>query len=271
MGKLRFRPVKKCAFCNNRPNSKEHAWPEWVLKKMHRPTGLMIGTIEEQQADFERTQRAIKVRCVCDSCNKYWMKDLEDTAKVLIGPLIDDVRTTLNPLQQAYVAMWAVKTAMVFEFVTCERELFYTDRDRSDFKNSVPHYPPPFTSVWISRFSGPLVRMLTFAAEATIGDFRGSLARLYVTTITFGAFVIQVVSVRPDQGKTFASIIHPKHGPWFDCTRRIWPTTRLVAWPPFMTISDPRNLIHLHERWKNPTAEHGGFTSEDYITLDRIH
>jgi hypothetical protein len=68
-------PFKHCIFCPNKPDSKEHAWADWVLKRFRRPAGKIFGNIGED-AVYDPNQKAIKVRCVCRACNGGWMKRL---------------------------------------------------------------------------------------------------------------------------------------------------------------------------------------------------
>ena len=104
MGKVRFRRVTRCAFCPNKPNSKEHAWPDWILKKLDTSPQQVLGHIEGEEALFDYAQRALKVRCVCENCNTKWMKGLEDSIIPIAGPLIENLPGRLNILQQWMLA-----------------------------------------------------------------------------------------------------------------------------------------------------------------------
>jgi hypothetical protein len=136
MSHVRFRPVNRCAFCHNKANSKEHAWPEWVLAKFHTSSQRLLGQVDGEPAYFDQSQRALKVRCVCVDCNTRWMSGLEDTVKPIASPLMDDIASKLDILQQWNIALWATKLAMVFEFVSRSKNLYYTDDDRRILRES---------------------------------------------------------------------------------------------------------------------------------------
>jgi hypothetical protein len=82
---------------------------------------------------------------------------------------------------------------------------------------------------------------------------------------------IQVVSVRPEEGETRGTILHPKDGPWDESTLKIWPTARAIAWPPMLSYkNEGLTLYDLHKRWENPTSEIGGFSSDGVITIPPV-
>jgi hypothetical protein len=52
---------------------------------------------------------------VCQSSNKGWMSSIESAAIPILGSLIEGLVIDLNQEQQATIARWPLKTAMVFE------------------------------------------------------------------------------------------------------------------------------------------------------------
>ena len=74
----------------------------------------------------------VKIKAVCRPCNNGWMSKLETDSKPLIGRLIEDFPLSLHTSQQTLLARWTLKTAMVLDGVTKERNRFYT---RSECEN----------------------------------------------------------------------------------------------------------------------------------------
>ncbi|MGH2922380.1 MAG: hypothetical protein ACRDKU_09965, partial [Gaiellaceae bacterium] len=59
----------------------------------------------------------MKVRRVCESCNNGWMSELEKAAQPVLLPLIEGKSKKLVPVEQEVVAVWAIKTALMCEFL----------------------------------------------------------------------------------------------------------------------------------------------------------
>jgi hypothetical protein len=110
--------MRQCLFCDNKANSREHAWPDWILEGLR--TGRqknMRGFIGEREVYWIGPKPELKLRVVCTKCNNGWMHDLEDENKPLLGSLMRDVASPIDPEQQWSVSRWVIKTAMVFESV----------------------------------------------------------------------------------------------------------------------------------------------------------
>jgi hypothetical protein len=267
---IQFRSETTCAFCDNPPGSKEHAWPNWILKHLKTTPISILGDIEGQPALLDPYQKALKIPCVCEPCNTRRMKALEDATIPIMKPLIDDSEAKLDVLQQWTLARWATKTAMVFEYVTTERSTFYTTEDRRNLWNHSTPTIPSRTYVWLGRYLGRFP-LLTYGADA--GGFNKSLPNVtaYTTTLAFGALAIQVITIRPNSEYRTITTVHPKQGPWPDSTVRIWPTQNVVRWPPRLAFTDdtPFSITDdLHARFHNPRADLGGFLGDDVMRID---
>jgi hypothetical protein len=120
--------ARRCAFCGRRADSSEHAWPDWLLS--------LLGRGPKYRYDVERRlddraplkwsgSRVLTVKRVCRSCNNGWMSDLETQAQPILTRLVrGDRPLSLDPAQQATIAAWCRKTAMVFD-CTRPREPYY--------------------------------------------------------------------------------------------------------------------------------------------------
>jgi hypothetical protein len=178
----------------------------------------------------------LKVRAVCKTCNEGWMSGLESENIPLIGSLMQDLALALNGFQQYKIAMWAVKTAMVSEFVSRRhRPLFFDKADCEQLR--VASDLPPLTTVSLARFSFPN-RLGIWGTDAWAAD-KGLQA--HINTILVGHLVIQTVVLRVLSEKYGSApiTVSPQSGPrpWNQTCVDIWPTTRSAAWPPAFSFS----------------------------------
>lgn len=251
-----YRKPNRCAFCSNKADSREHAWPEWILKRYATDKKMIVGQIDGKE-QFDPAQKAIKVRCVCENCNTRWMKALEDATIPVAGPLMSDFSITLTADDKALIARWAVKTAMVFEFISGKRELYYTEVEREAFR--VGHMPQG-TKVIIGRYSGPF-SMQTYGADGnTVAPGEGGTVA-FVTTMTFGQLALQVFSLRPCPPQEIT--VEARAGvPWGLMLMQVWPympdQDRQPRWPPPLSFGDKYPIKDLHLMWHNPTPHARG-------------
>jgi hypothetical protein len=186
-----------------------------------------------------RNLQNLKFRCVCESCNHGWMSTLENESKPILNPLLHDVPAPLAAAEQAIVARWAMKTAMVFEAIApgpFGNERFYT-RDECE-QLRVASGLPARTAVWLGRFSGNFIG----GGASHIGgtQFRHNEVAVrkvhgHVTTVVVNHLTIQVLTIHifPEDYAPFVNI--PQNNApcdWDDLALPIWPNLRAVEWPP---------------------------------------
>ena len=167
------------------------------------------------------------------------MSDLEGHAKPIVGPLLNDVSFSLDSSQQAVLARWSVKTAMVFEATDRSRDWFYSDADRQGVSGSVL---PARTWVWIGRYVQSNIlcseaRKLHEHTPRSKNPFVGG----HAITLVIRRLVIQVLTVRlkPEFAAAGQVALNVKRGPWESLLSQIWPTeTARVKWPPGMSFDD---------------------------------
>lgn len=131
----------------------------------------------------------LEVRCVCVGCNGGWMSALEAENIPLIGCLMKDFAMPLDSSQQTLLSVWAVKTAMVLDFVNAKgRGRFYTRGECEGLRLS--RTIPTQTYVWIGAYSRK-----GFSADGTILslDFPNApkAAKASVSTFVVGHLPIQ--------------------------------------------------------------------------------
>lgn len=241
--------VLQCLFCANSANSKEHAWPKWILKMRkdmnwgpirRSVTGLPVKITASAQ---------VKIKAVCEPCNNGWMSRLETENKSLIGGLLNDLSVPLDTSQQTSLARWTVKTAMVLDAVTKERKRFYAKSECENlYLNSVI---PDRTTVWLGRY---FRSSLSLDGTEVWIDLPGTpkVAKVCVTTIVVGHLAIQSVTthVLPEhKDKEIKGPISVVPGTLLV----IWPaSSRPVSWPPRVPFTDsgPTSVGWLFARWR---------------------
>ncbi len=90
--------MAKCIFCPAPVDSKEDAFPKWLMRRFPQS-----GMLERQRSIDDiprcfRTKSPFKmvVECVCRSCNNGWMSVLQNLAKPVIERLLDNPKGNLD-------------------------------------------------------------------------------------------------------------------------------------------------------------------------------
>src|SRR6187401_2373527 len=107
MGLPKFRRTTRCAFCDNKANSKEHAWSDWTLGRLEKPDYVIAGAVDGQ-THFDPNQKQLRVKCVCIPCNTGWMGKNEEAVLPVAGCLMRDLSMWLDQPQRETLARWAV-------------------------------------------------------------------------------------------------------------------------------------------------------------------
>jgi hypothetical protein len=234
--------MRQCIFCGNAAKSKEHLWPEWILKKIE--PGKISGFIgHHKNLQFDRE---ITVRTVCKPCNEGWMHKLECTNIPVMGPLIDDGSRFLDMPQLWSIAVWSLKTAMVMDSTTASvAPLFYTQEERDNLMESSTI---PFrTLVWLGRFLGRSDIGASMSSIKATLDSDPTAPRIpaRITTFLLNCLVIQVMTAHPTAEHIHRTIrIRPAEGPWDDLVIPCWPTVgHNLYWPPALAFNFGHTLI----------------------------
>ena len=181
--------------------------------------------------------------CCKKRCNEGWMKDLEDAVLQLVGKMGEGTRTTLDVLQQWTVARWAIAKAMVWEHISRDKPIFYSDEDRFGLRDGTI---PPNTFIWLAGHAGRET-FFTMASDAHSKPEVVPRFDAYFTTFAYQRLVIQILSGRPHEYADLYSSIDCNQRVWADAIVRIWPTVSACNWPP-MLILDDGMLERLHKR-----------------------
>jgi hypothetical protein len=178
------------------------------------------------------------------------MSDLENRAKPAIEPLLEEAPASLDTSQQATVAIWAIKTAMVLEALRSDKPLFFTVEERAQMREA--QSPPPRTAVWIARAVGHSVTYCSAVDLTGEVDNSGERVKAYVTTMVFGPLAIQVMHLALPAAHTQKSVTASlRPGPWDKVAVRVWPEPGdTVRWPLAMGLSGEMGIDAFGDRWR---------------------
>jgi hypothetical protein len=250
---------RTCLFCPNTENfTLEHVWPEWVSNCLDR-TGRMRFWVLKRSATEKPVEKLwnaprlnLTTRKTCKSCNTGWMSVLEQKASNLLCPMIQKgIRRSLSDDDQLLIAIWLIKTVMVFEGTNRQtREMYFSERDRNHLR--VKWTPPPIVSnVWLASYRGPRVGSYVpldlVASHPTAGQ-----SKAHIATLAIGHLVMQMFSMRPPKGLPEGSTITFEGSDFTTAALPIWPfADTAVNWPPPFYLGD-RTLDAFARRFLPP-------------------
>ena len=173
-------------------------------------------------------------KSVCHTCNRGWMRELEDYVVETIGPEIGSAdRIRLDPLACERLATWAIKTGLLLEFSTSlhgNGAYVPTDNLRWLARHRTP---PPRSKVWIAGIE--YGRRYSWSQGMSLNGPSGNGVGV-VTTFSVGSFGFQVLALNEEDGddvellRTLAAIEPPQYVP--NPTEEIWPGDATeIAWP----------------------------------------
>lgn len=228
-----------CQFCGSSdPLTLEHAWPDWAIAYVrqgsdghHMITSERYGQIHAQ---WKGPAPEITVRILCDTCNTKRLGGIEaEAAPILKRLIIARKRMLVLRPQVALIALWTVKTAMVFEFTAgSEREPFYTPEQRKAL--AMERRVPDKTTVLLARYVGPQRLMFDYARDLVLNPIDGGDSYdAFVSTVSIGQFVCQAISHRAPMRESAQMLRTGSH-----VAKQIWPTVPNLYWPPGFYLDD---------------------------------
>ena len=184
------------------------------------------------------------------------MHDLETANIPIIGSMLADLSITLDREQQATVAAWCVKTAMILDSTRPKQagSRFYLKADCINMRQSSAI--PSKTRVWIGRIETQhLVALGTSTRYAREDMQNPHTLSSVVTLVLAGHFVMQVITQRrfPKFAHTDIPDTQPKPGDWGSTLTQIWVIQRdWITWPPRVSFTNgpPNYFAHLMDRWR---------------------
>jgi hypothetical protein len=197
--------------------------------------------------NWSTAKPSLPLKRLCKACNNGWMSRLENEVKPVIESILDDKLEAIDALAQLILARWAVKTAMVIEAVDTDRPWFYSETERSFMRDT--QTIPQRTSVWIAKCV--LHPNIYSAAKDLQTSLDNSGVRAFATTMAFGSFAFQVVSIKtPAEIPATTGVTYDvSDGPWNQTLVQVWPESeKPLVWPPPYGLEGELGLEALTER-----------------------
>ena len=237
------KPRKKCIFCSNPVDSKEHLWSVW----MHRHLGQPIATRhnrhtitkwpdgrEDTNGPTNRTGGAftIQVRAVCSSCNSGWMNRAEGRVRPFLRDMIEGNPVTLSATQIEDLAYWCAIKFIVLEHASDDTSIT-PRRDRVAFRESgkIPSYFRIYVGNHASKYRSGLrrsSRCMALSHEGPKPPLVGTAKNIQTTTILMGKLFIHLNAARVDNFEIERAYIVARV--WDEC--RVWPIVPATRkWP----------------------------------------
>lgn len=246
--------MRSCLFCADPVSSREDVWPLWLVRRFDTPAGVRVGLEREGHPlpSWIKLQHGHKVRFVCSKCNNGWMSDLENRAKPVLERVLGDGTIILDGSDQKTLALWSVKSAMVFEALRRGSRRFYFAHDRAAIRGTTTL--PTRTAIWLARCVDLPGVFVTASDHADTPDHSPLGARLYSTTMGFGHLAIQVITVKIPTNVPDSMLVHPDMlpGPWEDLTLPLSDTGRAIRWPQPLALNGELGLETFAARWNVP-------------------
>jgi hypothetical protein len=255
----------RCIFCGDPADSREHVFGKWLQKWVDADlTGGHQWSVTRYDASgnglvvsppvFEYRgggPMTLKLPVVCAKrCNGGWMSRLEKSMEPWFGPMVQGGPTALSAERRRELALWAEKTAMVYE--TTEESTTTSTQDEREFIR-LNQRPNPLTEVWLARNNAPTFqsRVRHFDAQGVLFGEKASPSglvlpertRLRWDVIGIGAVMLLVVGTTAEDARP----------PDIDLDRRlvkIWPSpAEAMAFPlrdkPWITDAEAIDLCNL--------------------------
>lgn len=242
-------------FCGDRAGSKEHVWPEWLLKMTS--VGPVVVDAErggEKLKSWKQLDHKVTTKHVCGSCNNGWMSQLENRTKPVVTRLMEDTAGPITPSEQRTIAAWMLKTAMVFEALRVSGSpWFYTFEERARMRNT--RGLPSRTRVWIAKCVDLPGAYCTGSDLSETNGVTSNEARAYLTTMGIGNLALQALTLRlpedvPDSTRITTGV---RSGPWNECTISVWPEAQVdPRWPPRLGFRGEQGLAAFSARFRPP-------------------
>jgi len=239
-------------FCKGQALTNEDAWPVWLMKAMPGAgPGTNYATRGEADLQPWRSQKPQqKVKYVCRKCNNGCISKLENRLKPIVQNIYNLKSVDLDSVSQMILAVWSVKSAMVFEALRPTQSWYFLDSEREALMKSLD--VPSWTHVWVAKcinYQGVFTSGVDLGGivNTSSGPVKG-----YVTTLSFGPLAIQVLNIR------FATATNPSAKLTIDrpassldsATLPVWPAQhQIVSWPPSSELAGESDLEALSKRW----------------------
>jgi hypothetical protein len=220
-------------FCSGQDLSHEHVIPRWLREKLR-----IQGSVQEH-LEFGPPRKwntlALVFSEVCVKCNTGWLSRAEDRARPVLEPMLfGDCAISLNAMQQAKLAKWAVKTSLLIALKKSGNKPtgWVPSRSMSWLcQNPDSDEPPPGTYVWLGCLNTESMIVSYMQSGVLFDDDREPIG--HVGMFSVGCVLFQVFCVEPGA----AEYSEDRDGYFVPQDLRaglvsIWPSKMVVHWPP---------------------------------------
>ena len=233
--------VRRCVFCGSASNlTREHVLPDWLTEigLDLEPSVHQSGPLNTVPRQWSSTPFKTTVKMVCAACNNGWLGDLEGMAKPVLTPLIHGESRRLPDDDQAVIATWTCKTALVSLLLSSEEarlggygvppsEYSTLCRQRGRVE------PLPFSQYWIGSYTGSRgasIWVTPFVIEVVDAGSPPDIPSGYAMTLALGRLLVQGVRFT----EPALQVELTTEWGFLD----IWPPTDTFPWPPVGVADD---------------------------------
>jgi hypothetical protein len=265
-------PFGKCVWCERGDFTIEHVIGRQFAKAMQVPY-----PVRSYWGDFELpgdTGEIVLKDRVCDTCNRNWMRKLDDRMMKFMRPAIAQAeRVQLDLRKQEILAMWAVKIALLLRLRAHDQVLAHPELAESAHSNFIPddnfdaierskRKPPKRTTVWIGAVD-PRDRLPKFIhCGGSFSTFETRPPGQIATPVERGYFelfglnrVIFYVTGWEIAYQGTPPNIDPKTQIGRGTMQRVWPNTeQTIQWPPQRALRTEHleGIVKMPADWGGP-------------------
>jgi hypothetical protein len=254
-----------CGFCESLTAkiTNEHLFGEWMgpLFGVGRGKLKMQHTLDRERGELRTTWQAYRldqqVRMACKPCNQGWMSAMESAVAPIITPMIQhDARRLITAQERTAIAVWAIKTAMVAEFINKPKWRYFRQAERTAFMRDSATIRDLGAYVWLGCYVDKNDGVHGLHAVGTLED---RVPAVHISAFAVGKFTIQVLVKR---GLTDRMLPAPaRSGPWAEALVLAWPAIEFGAgtrlpWPPRRGIN-AHGFDRIFERFIEAGSDRG--------------
>jgi hypothetical protein len=193
--------ARRCVFCGSTSKlTREHVLPDWLsqIGLDREPSVHQSGRLNKVPRQWSSKPFKTTVRMVCAACNSGWLSALESAAKPVLTPLIRGESRRLPDDDQALIASWTCKTALVSLLISSDETQpgvppgeytgLYEQRNRME--------PLPFSQYWIGSYTGERgtsIWITPFVIEVIDAGSPPDIPSGYTMTLMLGNLLVQGV------------------------------------------------------------------------------
>jgi hypothetical protein len=242
----------RCIFCGRLELCEEDLIPRWLDKyyssKKVGGKVLRVGTIAGKPQPQRRYDKMrVKVRAVCPTCNNGWMSRLEQQVQPILARMVfNGPPSRLRQDDQKLLAAWFTKYLMVMEWQVFTRPAFFTQDERSRFRDD--QTPTAGMTIWIAPMRSNPGKPGTWVFRSVGHDLSLPPQGMDSPVIGIG-YTLQLVFLVFQAAVVRGQLPKASDSRWESLTFQIWPIHPAQQWPPTRRLRDSQFRSFAH-RWK---------------------